>query len=98
HLAKHFSMGESRRLVFSADMFNIFNLMNLQYAGASTTYCAPIAPATTVAANCGFVGPTNPNFQSLVELTPNSTRFGKLLLNNNPGPPFQMQFSARYQF
>jgi len=48
--------------------------------------------------DCGFGAPTNVNFLSLIERTPNSARFGKLLLNNNPGEPFQMQFGARFQF
>jgi hypothetical protein len=98
HGAKHFDFGETKRLIFTVDVFNLFNLQNLQFAGTSTTFCAPIPPATTVSRDCGFLGPTNPNFLSAIERNAASARFGKVLLNNNPGPPFQMQFGARFQF
>jgi len=99
HGAKHFDFAESKRLVFTVDIFNLLNLQNVQIAGsASTNFCAPIAPATSIAANCGFLGATNPNFLQIIDRNPASTRFGKILLNNNPGPPFQMQFGARFQF
>jgi len=92
HGAKHFNFSESKQLTFTVDMFNLLNLMNLQYAGTSTTYCSGSA------ANCGFVGPTNPNFLSSIDHNGSSARVGKLLLTNNPGPVFQMQFGARFQF
>lgn len=93
---KHFSIGETKRLVFTAEIFNLFNTQNIVIGSgnnASTLYCASPVPA-----NCGFTGPTNPNFLQLFDRNPSSTRFGKFLLNNNPGPPFQMQFGARFQF
>ncbi len=92
HGAKHFDFSENKRLVFTLDMFNLLNLQNLQYAGTSTTYCSGSAP------NCGFVGPTNPNFLSVIDHVGTSARVGKLLLTNSPGPVFQMQFGARFQF
>jgi Carboxypeptidase regulatory-like domain len=98
HVSKHFNLSENKRLTFSVDGFNLLNLQNLQYSGASTTFCAPVAPATSINPNCGFVGPTNPNFLQLIDRNPTSARVGKVLLNNNPGPPFQMQFGARFQF
>ncbi|HSB11285.1 MAG TPA: TonB-dependent receptor [Blastocatellia bacterium] len=98
HGAKTFNIAEGKRLIFIVDAFNIFNKKNLQFSGASTTFCAPVAPATSISANCGFLGPTNPNFLQLVDQNPTSARKGLILLNNNPGPPFQMQFGARFQF
>jgi hypothetical protein len=98
HGSKHFEFAEGKRLVFSVDIFNIFNLQNIQLAGTSTTFCSPIAPATTVAANCGFLGPTNPNWLQVRDQNITSSRLGNLLLSNNPGPPFQMQLGARFQF
>jgi carboxypeptidase family protein len=98
HGSKHFDFAESKRLVFTVDIFNVLNLQNISLAGTSTTFCAPVAPATAVAANCGFLGPTNANFLQTIDRNPSSTRFGKILLNNNPGPPFQVQLGARFQF
>jgi hypothetical protein len=95
HGAKRFDFAENKRLVFTVDMFNLFNLLNLQYAGASTTFCAG---NTAIGSNCGFLGATNPNFLQAIDRNPSSARFGKVLLNNNPGPVFQMQFGARLQF
>ena len=97
HGAKHFDFAETKRLVFTVDIFNVLNLQNIQIAGtASTNYCA--GATTAIGSNCGFFGPTNPNFLQTIDRNPASTRFGKILLNNNPGPPFQMQFGARFQF
>jgi carboxypeptidase family protein len=99
HGAKHFDFAETKRLVFTVDIFNVLNLQNVQIAGsASTNFCAPPPGSTAIAANCGFLGSTNPNFLQIIDRNPASTRFGKILLNNNPGPPFQMQFGARFQF
>ncbi|HJQ22801.1 MAG TPA: carboxypeptidase regulatory-like domain-containing protein [Blastocatellia bacterium] len=91
---KRFQLGESRRLLFSAEFFNIFNIANIELAGSQVgNFCASTSDLT-----CGFTGPTNPNFLSLYENGPTSTRRGALLLNNNPGPPFQVQLGARFQF
>lgn len=93
---KRFNLGETRRIIFSVEIFNVFNLQNIELAGSAVTnYCSS---ATNT---CGFSGPTNPNFLSLRDNNPASTRFGSLLLGNNPnafGGVFQMQFGARYQF
>jgi hypothetical protein len=98
HGAKHFDFAETKRLVFTVDIFNLFNLQNLQFAGTSTTFCAPPPGSTVISRDCGFLGPTNANFLQSIERNPTAARFGKVLLNNNPGPVFQMQFGARFQF
>ncbi|MEW6207365.1 MAG: carboxypeptidase regulatory-like domain-containing protein [Acidobacteriota bacterium] len=91
---KKFSLGESRRLLISAEFFNFLNLENIELQGtAVTNFCA-----STSDRSCGFLGPTNPNFLSKFDRSPTSTRFGNLLLSNNPGAPFQMQIGARFTF
>jgi hypothetical protein len=95
HGSKHFDFAESKRLVFTVDIFNLFNLQNLQLAGASTTFCSG---NTQINSDCGFLGPTNQNWLQVRDQNVASARLGNLLLNNNPGPPFQMQFGARFQF
>jgi Carboxypeptidase regulatory-like domain len=91
---KRIQLGENRRLVFSGEFFNIFNLQNIELAGSQVTnFCS-----NTADPKCGFTGPTNPSFLSLIDNNPASTRFGSLLLNNTPGTPFQVQLGARFQF
>ncbi len=93
---KSFKFGETRRLIFSSEFFNIFGLSNLQIGGNSTTrFCA-----STTDANCGLNGPTNVNFLNIREQTPNSATFGQLNLSGiNPGSAvFQVQFGARFLF
>jgi Carboxypeptidase regulatory-like domain/TonB dependent receptor-like, beta-barrel len=91
---KGISFGEDRRLLFSVEFFNLFNFENISLSGSAVTnYCAAPVPL-----NCGFGAPTNVNFLSIIDNLPTSARNGKLLLNNNPGEPFQVQFGARFQF
>lgn len=85
---KGFSLGESRRMIFSAEFFNLPNFENIQLAGAAVTnYCSGTAPL-----NCGFGAPTNANFLRKKDAN------GNYILTNNPGAPFQVQFGARLQF
>lgn len=87
---KGFQLGEGRRLLFTAEIFNLFNIKNILLAGTTVTnYCTTTGG---VAADCGFGAPTNPNFLKIRDAN------GNLLLNNNPGPPFQVQLGARFQF
>jgi hypothetical protein len=91
---KRFNISEDKRLTFSFEVFNLFNELNLELVGSTVTnFCASTTDAT-----CGFLGPTNPNFLQVRNQTANATQFGKLLLNNVPGDPFQVQFGARFQF
>ena len=76
-----------RKLIFSADVFNIFNWDNIELGGTTVTnYCAAPVPL-----DCGFGAPTNPNFLSLIDQVPPRTRAGQLLLNNVAGEPRQIQ-------
>ena len=92
---KRLSFSERHRVTLSAEIFNVFNFENIEFAGSTVqNYC--VAP---VPLECGFLAPSNPNFLQLIDRNPASTRFGKVLLNNNPIlPAFQLQFGARYQF
>ena len=84
----------TRRLIVTADFFNIFNWDNIQLTGtAVTNYCAGTAPD-----DCGFGAPTNPNFLSLTDQVPTSSTFGQLIRTNNPGAPRQVQLGVRFQF
>ncbi len=96
---KRFKFTETANLAISAEFFNLFNFSNLQFAGTQVTnYCSGVNLNTLAGLNCGFGGPTNINFRSLVENSPTSPRVGKLLLNNTPGAVFQVQLGARFQF
>jgi len=84
----------SRKVLLTADFFNIFNWENIQLAGtAVTNYCAGTAPD-----DCGFGAPTNPNFLSLTDQNPTSATFGQLIRTNSPGAPRQVQLGVRFQF
>lgn len=97
---KRFVFAERHRVTVSAEMFNIFNIENIELGGSTVqNFCNPIPPATTAPLDCGFREPTNPNFLQLIDRNPASPRFGKVLLNNSPQTPaFQVQFGLRYQF
>lgn len=85
---KSFRFGEGRKLVFSAEFFNLFNLDNIELSGSTVTnYCASPVPA-----NCGFGPPTNPNFLKIKDAN------GNFIQSNNPGAPLQVQFGARFYF
>jgi hypothetical protein len=96
-LQKRFQLKESMRLVVSMEMFNIFNLSNIQLGGAAVAnYCSPNPTAAT--STCGFSTPTNPNFLQKFDQNVASSRLGNLLLTNTAGDGFQMQLAARFQF
>jgi hypothetical protein len=87
---------ENMQLSLSMEIFNVFNLSNIQLSGSAVTnYCTG---TQTASSNCGFLGPTNPNFLQTIDRAPNSARFGQLLVTNTGGEPFQMQFGARFTF
>lgn len=94
---KSVNLGETAKLIFSGEIFNIFALSNLQLAqstssGSPTLYCA-------VANNrCGLDGVTNVNFLQVRDQRPGAN-FGKINLLNSPGSqPFQVQIGARLNF
>jgi outer membrane receptor protein involved in Fe transport len=87
-LQKGFNFTERARLTLSAEMFNIFNFDNIQYAGNTTQFCTG-----TITSDCGFgASGLNPLFLKL------RNPDGTFITSNNPGAPFQAQFGARFQF
>ncbi len=93
---KGVNFGESKRLVFSAEFFNIFNLSNVQIGTSSTVtgFCA-----SGVTTTCGLNGIGNINFLQVRQQNPTSSTFGQINLVNNPGSQvFQMQLGARFNF
>ena len=92
---KSFTFGETRRLSFSAEFFNVLNRSNLQFSGSATTNFCAVSNA-----RCGLDGITNPNFAQIIQQNPTAANFGKLnLAGLNPGSQvFQMQLGARFNF
>lgn len=92
-LQKRFKFSESMALILSLDAYNIFKIKNIELAGSTVTnYCG------TTSTRCGMDGITNVNFLQVKDQNPASTRFNDFLLNNNPGPPRQLQMGVRFQF
>lgn len=90
---KGFGFGEGRRIIFSAEIFNVFNNANIQYGGNQALYCASADRNSA----CGLNGPTQATFLQLTNpatgalITPSGGNFSRT-------PVFQMQFGARLQF
>jgi len=107
---KGIKFAETRRLILSAEFFNVLNRSNIQFAAfAVTNYCRnsveqPGQPAAPAAARCGLDGITNSTFMQVLDerrIVNNvaNPAFGKINLGNNPGSQvFQMQLGARFQF
>ncbi|HRH40982.1 MAG TPA: TonB-dependent receptor [Pyrinomonadaceae bacterium] len=92
---KGFNFGETRRVLLSAEFFNILNRSNLQFSGSATTnFCA------SASATCGLNGIGNSNFLNTIQQLPTAANFGKLNIGGlNPGSQvFQMQLGARFYF
>ena len=82
--------GSGKRVVLTAEFFNVFNWDNIQLSGSAVTnYCAGTAPL-----DCGFGAPTNPNFLSLTDNVPGSATNGQLIQTNNPGPPGRCSWAS----
>ena len=82
------------RVMFTVDVFNVFNWDNIQLFTATggttvTNYCAGTAPD-----DCGFGPPTNPScrWRSTYQ---NRKRHRQ---TNNPGAPRQVQLGVRFEF
>jgi hypothetical protein len=98
---KSFKFDENRRLIFSAEFFNILNRPNLLVGtssapNAATGFGGGGQYCTIASQLCGSGGPPiNPNF---LQVRDPST--GAILINNvNPGSQvFQMQLGVRLQF
>jgi hypothetical protein len=93
---KGFKFRESMQIKLSAEMFNLFNLMNLTYAGTTTTnYCTSSIttcgiPSFQGAATNGWTA--NPTFMKLRDAS------GALITTNTAGTPFEAQFGVKFIF
>jgi hypothetical protein len=98
---KRLNVSEGKQVILSVDVFNIFNLMNIELSGTGVTnFCIPPVGSTAIPRDCGFNGATNPNFLQLRDRrTTSPATVGQLLTSNIPTPqPFQVQLGARFQF
>ncbi len=112
-IQKSFSFGETRKLTFSGELFNVLNRANIQIAQSNTNtavqYCRngveqPGQAAAAALSRCGLDGITSSNFlqirdtRKLVNGVANAN-YGKILTTNNPGSQvFQVQLGARFYF
>lgn len=100
-MQKGFKFDERKRLVLSAEIFNVFNLPNIvfQFPGTNSTSGALLQYCSTGSQLCGLSGVQNVNFLQIREQNSASVNFGKINLLTNPGSQaFQMQLGARFQF
>ncbi len=82
---KGFNFDERKRLILTAEFFNVFNLQNIQYGDRQ--YCSSRNEA------CGLNGATNSRFRQIRDSN------GNFVLRNNLGSPiFQTQIGARFEF
>ncbi len=111
---KRISLGETARLVFSGEIFNVFALSNLQIgqstaSGSGTLYCRNSIEQVGQGASpplnrCGLDGITSVNFLQTHDMRQivngvSNPNFGKINLLNAPGSqPFQVQLGARLNF
>ncbi len=92
---KGFNFDERKRLVLSAEIFNVLNLPNIvfQFPGTNSTSGALLQYCSTGSQLCGLNGVQNPNFLQIRQAN------GQISLLTNPGSQaFQMQLGARFQF
>jgi hypothetical protein len=92
---KGFKFGERKRLIFSAEFFNLFNRMNIIFPNPGTNTTTAAGQFCAAASQlCGLSGvPTNPNFLVARDAA------GNYINNAAPGSQvFQMQLGVRFQF
>jgi carboxypeptidase family protein/TonB-dependent receptor-like protein len=96
---KGIKLSESKQIKLSAEMFNLFNFMNLTYSGTTVTnFCSSTSVTTCgISSFQGTPGATgwNPN-ANFLHLRDAAT--GTLLTTNNAGTPFEAQFSFKFIF
>ncbi|MGQ9916316.1 MAG: TonB-dependent receptor domain-containing protein, partial [Bryobacteraceae bacterium] len=87
-LLKNFSLRERYRIQLSAELFNLFNLDNVIYAGQSNIYGLGINPST------GATAPIDSRFM----LLRNAAGDYNQATTTQVGNPFQAQFGVRFFF
>jgi hypothetical protein len=103
---KGFRFDETKRLVFTAEFFNIFNTPNILFAfpGTNSTsgprlqYCVNQTGQPAVSTPlCGLYGVQNPNFLQIRDQT--GVNAGRIASEVVPGSQvFQVQLGARFNF
>jgi hypothetical protein len=103
---KNIKITESKHIRLSAEMFNLFNSMNLTYASRNLNYCSANGGTTLQSVTtCGISSfqnaavngwTLNSNFMQLRDTR--TATAGQLLTNNNVGVPFEAQFSFKFVF
>lgn len=107
---KGIKISESKEIKLSAELFNVFNALNLQYASRNLNYCS-VDGGTNLQSvtTCGIpsfqaatgtnVWTLNSNFLQLRDTR--AATLGQLLTNNTPASgttPFEAQFSFKFIF
>ncbi len=88
---KGFNFDERKRLILTAEFFNVFNLANIQINNPDNNNNRRFCLARNEA--CGLNGPTNPNFLQIRDGN------GNFILGNALGSPiFQSQLGVRFEF
>jgi hypothetical protein len=106
-IQKGFRIREGMRLIGTAEIFNLFNAVNVEIAGGSagspvTNYCASSVatcgiPSFEGAAANGWT--RNENFLALRDRNPASAGYGMYLVDAlEPGAVRQVQFGVRFEF
>jgi hypothetical protein len=86
---RNFRFGEKYELAPSVELFNLFDFQNITLASTTATnYGNPGVNEKTGE----VLAPSNPTFLAIRDAN------GNLLLTNNPGAPFQVQFGVRFKF
>jgi hypothetical protein len=86
---RNFRFGEKYELAPSVEFFNLFDFQNITLASTTATnYGNPGINEKTGE----VLAPSNPTFLAIRDAN------GNLLLTNNPGSPFQVQFGLRFKF
>ncbi len=94
---KGIKITESKQIKLSAELFNIFNFMNLTYSGTTVTnFCSSSVNTCGVSSFQGAAvngWAPNANFLHLRDATT-----GALITSNNAGTPFEAQFTFKFIF
>jgi len=94
---KSIKITESKQFKLSAELFNLFNLMNLTYASTQTNFCTQTVKTCGVPQFQGAAGSLGWTPNVLFQQLRNPTT-GAILTSNNAGVPFESQFTFKFIF
>jgi Carboxypeptidase regulatory-like domain len=92
---KSIKLTESKQIKLSAEMFNLFNSMNLQYASTQTNFCSKAVVTCGVPEFEGATGGWTANNLFMQLRNPTT---GAILTTNTAGTPFEAQFTFKFIF